>query len=776
MSTLAAVRERVVRWKGSPITAELAGIAVSFVVGLVFSRGIAFGKYAPFGIAAVAASPYHFMWAAAGGAMMGYLLPSPVLVPVRYLTCVLAAAAIRWTLHDMHRINRSQFAGPLAAAGPLLATGGAMVMLNGSSANTAALYLAEGLLGAGGCWFFQRVWELLGRNGLRSLTQPDLAGVTVFLCVAALAVSDVTFYGVSLGRIGAILFVLYAGRYGGVSAGAVAGITAGTTMSLSTVGLSPISGVYALGGLLAGIFSPFGKWASALAFAVAGLTAGLHVGAEQDLSGIYEVAAAMVLFMVIPAGGRVASLFSAPGDTLRESGLRENMVMRLRRASQALSQVSQSVETISGKLSRLCAPDPQGVYVKAASKTCQHCGLKPYCWEREYHSTIESLESLTDTLRKEGQVEKREMPGYLQDRCARLPELVKNINNAYQEYLAREAAELRAGQVREVAVSQFGITARLLEDLAHETGEMDHFDYESARRVGEVLRQSGILPVEVCCRIDRYDRMTVEAEASRGDRARMNKGTLCRELSQACGRDFSAPQITMDGDRCRIALSERPVYKATHGAAQHICGGGSLCGDSYSVFSDEYGHEIAIISDGMGTGGWAAVDGAMASGIMESLLKSGIGFQCALQLTNAALLARSGDESLATLDVLSLDLHTGKAVFYKAGSPVSFVRRGGKGQEVEAPSFPIGILGEAEFARAEVQLEPGDMIAMVSDGITACGCEWVCGMLEEWPGGDPGELAKRLVQQARERRTDGHDDDITALVMVMEERSAVKRP
>ncbi len=771
MSTLAAVRKKVYRWKESPVITELAGVLGSFVAGLLFSRAMAFGKYAPFGVAAAAAATYHYMWAAAGGAMMGYLLPSPILIPVRYLTCVLAAAAIRWTLHDLHRISRNQFTGPLAAMGPMLATGGAMVMINGSMTSTAAFYLAEGLLAGGGCWFFQRIWNLPQNGGLRSLTQPDLAGVTVSVCVLALSVADVTFFGVSLGRIAAVLFTLYAGRYGGISAGAVAGIASGAVMGLSTVGLSPLSGAYALGGLMAGVFSPLGKAASAAAFVIANAAASLQAGIEQTMSGFYETAAASIIFVILPAGGRIAALFSSPGETLKSSGLRKTVVMKLENASRALSEVSQSVDKISQKLSQMCAPDMEGVYVRAVSKTCRRCGLKPYCWEREYHATIEALETMTEPLRRNGQIERKEVCGYLQNRCARLPELIQNINASYQEFLARDAAEIRAKQIREVAVSQFGITSQLLKDLAIETEEFDHFDYEAARRVGEVLRQAGILPLEVCCRVDPFDRMTVEAETARGDRARFHKGFLTREISRTCGRDFTPPSVTIIGDQCRILMSERPALKVIHGASQHICNGGSLCGDSFSVFCDDSGHQMAIISDGMGTGGRAAVDGAMAASIMENLLKSGIGYQCALRLTNAALLAKSGDESLSTLDLVSVDLYTGHTIFYKAGAPVSFIRSNGACREIEASSFPAGILGDADFAKVETDLAPNDMIVLVSDGITACGTEWVCKMLEEWPGGDPGALAAQLIEAARKKRTDGHDDDITALVLVIESRT-----
>ena len=59
-----------------------------------------------------------------------------------------------------------------------------------------------------------------------------------------------------------------------------------------------------------------------------------------------------------------------------------------------------------------------------------------------------------------------------------------------------------------------------------------------------------------------------------------------------------------------------------------------------------------ILSDGMGTGPRAALDSAMASGLMARLVKAGFGFQSALRLVNSSLLLKSRDESLATLDIV----------------------------------------------------------------------------------------------------------------------------
>ena len=61
----------------------------------------------------------------------------------------------------------------------------------------------------------------------------------------------------------------------------------------------------------------------------------------------------------------------------------------------------------------------------------------------------------------------------------------------------------------------------------------------------------------------------------------------------------------------------------------------------------------------MGTGGRAAVDAAMASGLFSKLVKSGLGFDTALRIVNSALLAKSEEESFATLDLACFDFYTG---------------------------------------------------------------------------------------------------------------------
>ncbi len=227
----------------------------SFLAGMVCSRGLMFGKYAPFGVAVAAAVPRGGLWAGAMGAFLGYLIPSPVYVPARYAAALVAVTAIRWALSELKSVNTHPLFAPAAAFLPLLLTGMTMVFLNGSISYTAALYVAESFLGAGSAYFLRRSANLLtglGADGQeRSWARAavfdagDMAAVSVSVGILLLAFSEVSVMGVSVGRILMVLLVLCCARAGGISGGAVAGVAAGAIQGLATAGLSYLT---ALGG------------------------------------------------------------------------------------------------------------------------------------------------------------------------------------------------------------------------------------------------------------------------------------------------------------------------------------------------------------------------------------------------------------------------------------------------------------------------------------------------------------------------------------------------
>ena len=88
---------------------------------------------------------------------------------------------------------------------------------------------------------------------------------------------------------------------------------------------------------------------------------------------------------------------------------------------------------------------------------------------------------------------------------------------------------------------------------------------------------------------------------------------------------------------------------------------------------------------------------------------------------------------------------------------------------MQTNSLPVGILGGVSFEKSAVTLREGDWIVMVSDGAIAGSYDWLVSELEHYEGQDPQEFSERLLREARRRRDDGHEDDITVIAILLEE-------
>lgn len=261
--------------------------------------------------------------------------------------------------------------------------------------------------------------------------------------------------------------------------------------------------------------------------------------------------------------------------------------------------------------------------------------------------------------------------------------------------------------------------------------------------------------------------MTVEIRTGLMKRL-INRSELLKTVSSVCGREFDPPTVVSNDRGNLITLSEKAVFAIDYGIAQHSRRGAKICGDSGDIFTDGRGSAVMILSDGMGTGGRAAVDSAMASGLMAQLIKAGFGYDCSLKMVNSAMLFKSVDESLATIDAANIDLFTGRIDMYKAGAAPTVIRQRGYTGKAECASLPAGILREVKFDCAGVNLAKGDIVVMMSDGVSADGVEWISREIGQWQGDSAQQLAERLADMALRRAEAGHEDDITVMVAILE--------
>ena len=732
------------------------------------ARGATLGELSPFGASFVAAIPFPYMPAGMLGAALSYLFSSP-LSSFRYIAVVISVGAIRWVLNELKKLSDSRFFAPCAAFIPIFATGIALTFSAKSEMSEVYECLIEGMIAAAGAYFISRTAALFeSKRALSGFSQQELSCLSMTGCILLLSLSRVQIASVSVGRLLAVLLVLLFARYGMVRGGSIAGIATGVVFALSDNDLIFLGAGYSLAGLTGGLFAPMGKVAvifSAL------LSNTMFAFASPDrslvLSVAVETAIASGVFLLIPKdfGNFLSAIFSDDAVRTSEEAVRRNVTMRLRHCSKALDNVSSCVNAVSDRLGRLYEPNADWVYDRAADYTCKSCGLRAYCHEKEKALTTDDFRRLTPMLKERGFVKEADITDNFVKRCCKVSELAHSVNRAYREYLSLEAARRRITQVRSVVAGQFAGLSDILHDLSVEFETVEGYDELAAERVIEGLSAEGLSVADCSCRKSAVGGMTVELELAVGHKTALSGSLLRDGVSRACGRIFEPPVLSFEGDRARAVLSEMPLYDLEIGSAQHVCDNGELCGDCLNYFDNGEGSMVAMLSDGMGSGGRAAVDANMAVNIMTKLCKAGLSHDCSAAVVNASLMIKSEEESLATLDMLSFNRFTGRAELMKAGACTTYVRKNHKLYKKELPSLPLGILNEARLCKEDVVLSEDDMIVMVSDGVLTGSPEWTERMILSWDEGSAEALAAALVEEARKRRMNDHDDDITAIAM-----------
>jgi len=743
-------------------------VTTHFMVALLaaFSaRGIVLSKLLPFGISFLGGCTLTFTPAVALGAFISYFIPAVGNAGFRYIAALFAVLAVKLLLSNFKKIVNNPLFLCLIS---FLATFFTGMTLAKSGDMPVTDVFAEGLLCAAGTFFIAKSFRAIGKFSV-GFSVDELAALLLTASVILIGLYDFTLFSISLGRVLGLFAILAAAKYGGIIAGSVCGVTVGYAFVLT--GMAPILGItFAMSGLMAGIFALLGKYAQ-IAVVIIFSFIGTAAGGEVELISrtIAETLLACGLFCALPKqiGVSFGKMFSSHPHFAIPEGIKRSLTMRLEMASDALKDVSGTVEQVASQLAKINTPDFGSVISSIEQEACAGCKFRMHCWESRKDSTIDAVIDMTKAIKNSEESLENAVSEEFRGRCLRISKLAAVTFKKYSEYTSSIAAENRIDEVRSVVTDQFNGISDMLHDLSRDFNSDEQFDNVIAENAAAALKSLDIRVDEAGCRIDKFGRMTLEFKLKNTRDLIINKLNVMKLLSITCERDFDIPNISEIGNDIYIVLTEFATLTVDYGAEQIVAGESTMCGDAYKCFNDGRGRFIMVLSDGMGTGGRAAVDGAMACGLMTRLIKAGFGYDCSLKFLNSSMLFKSTDESLATVDVACIDLFTGQTELYKAGAAPTIIRRSGKTGKAQSTSLPAGILRDIGFDKAVVKCKAEDIIVMMSDGAVSEGTDWIRAEIEAWREGSAQDLAERLCECAKRRRTDNHEDDITVMTAIL---------
>ena len=727
-------------------------------VGLVLAMARILGEPAPFGVALAAALPFPLVLPGAMGAAAGYLIKGGMGKSFALMGALLLTASARWVAGPRWEKHRG-WMGPLLAGGMIFLTGVAPMLYGSPLFYDVVMWVTQVVMGAASASFLERGAAVL-RRGRPPADRLDATALTVMGALLLMGLDSAAAGGVTLGRAAAVTAVLSAARMGGEGLSSGTGLVCGLAVGFATGDFPLAITVYGLGGMLAGIFSAFGRTGSTMAFlftygAIIAMTAG-------SLTGFVEVALGAFLFLMIPL-----PWFRLGAAMLRPAAADEEAVKlvveeRLRGAAGALRDVSQTTRDVARRLGELGGGELSAAYDRVAEELCVGCLYRLACWEEQYDGTIRTLARGMGQLRQGRAITGEQLLDGL-SRCQRREEIARLLTAEYRAWIGREDSRLASARTRSVVTDQFDGLALALEGIGESIGEVGAGDRVLAAKVKELFLDARMEPKSAVCWKNRQGRTIIKVTVPRYKMTRAVPAELMRELSAITDLRFEYPVLSDGGQWARYTFYEHAPYAAEYGACQIISGGNKLCGDSYRFLTLEGGAAHMVLSDGMGSGGGAAVDSTMAAALITRLLEAGLSYQSALHLVNSALSVKGGEESLATVDGVRIDLYTGRMELYKAGAAPTVAVREGRAVEIDSTSLPAGILSGVSFERSDLTLGLGDMVILLSDGATTQGSGWIAKMAVEEKPRDLNDFCRKIAATARLRRDDGREDDITVL-------------
>lgn len=596
------------------------------------------------------------------------------------------------------------------------------------------------------------------------------------------AARSVTVYGVSLAAFGAMFLTLYVCRRRGMIWGVAAGMISG-------LAYSPIfAPLFIFAALAAGaLWRVSAIFAATTAFSV-GVAWGLYVGGIGALTSLMPaLLAAALIFAVLDklffsatatAEAAKATVEATADETVYGCEIDRGMLnlakldaaeQRVKELCETFSDMSKFFYELGDRMRKPLAGDIKQICDNAFDACCGNCKNKDMCWEQNYTETISCVSAISSHVHREGKIESENIPRTLRDICERLPDITDEINHNCmlhtKQLLLCDKTEIFALDYE--AMSDLLAGAMSIEDSEYECCA------ELSGKICDALNEAQISVGSAVVYGSRKRKVMLGASSS--EVFHKQRKRILDIIGNVCGTPFEENGISELGDGTTVMLLSSTRRISTEFAMRSLMAGGedTFCGDTVRIFENGEDKFYSFISDGMGSGRDAALTSGICAMFMQKMLTAGNRCDSSLRMLNGFLRNKGGGsihECSATVDLMELDLVQGKAAFYKSGAAPTYVFRNGSLFKLRSKTVPVGIIRELDAKKISFDVGDGDVIVMVSDGVTQGKdeCPWLFDMLKRSIETEGLERTADLIVD-RARNENGEDDISVVIIKIKEE-------
>ena len=637
----------------------------------------------------------------------------------------------------------------------------------------------------------------------RAFSIEEVIGASLLLSVAVAAFRDITILGLSIRNILSILIVLVLGWKNGILIGTTSGVTIGVTLGIIAQNEPLIVATYALSGMIAGILNRFGKIGVIAGFLIGnGILLYISNGTMADLNLLKEALIASLGLLAIPkwVGINVEELIKS--DTMLPE-LNKRCLNQSKETINQLNMVSETIKDMADTYEEKNEKE-NDIYIKNRQAFITELlnnldGLEDNLLHEDMVKTENEIaNTLFDILLEKQEITDKDLlktfekfnnyiVQYSDEKISKhvnedVAQIVKAVNYAYKTSKSDFICEEKIKSNKKNIQAQLDGVSKAISSIAvkiEEEIKQDNDYIPEKKKIISALEVKDILidGIEINKNNDRFFidvYLMPESKISENTDVERIQKVLEKVLNEKMMlNEAKTKKLNKQGKRVFSYLSA-DKYIIQIGQAVKLKNDSPVSGDSLLQIRLNDGKFLLALSDGMGSGPEARKSSQIAIKMLERLLMSGFDKDTSIDLINTTIM-NANEEIFATLDIIIVDLYTGKIEFIKNGACPTYVKNKKKVQIVKSLSLPAGILNNINLTTYDKDIQNQDILVMCSDGILDSNVEyknkelWVKYVLEDIETVDCQKIADIIINEAIDNNYGIAKDDMSIMVCKLTE-------
>lgn len=740
-----------------------AKILLSFSGGIICSIPYFLGSFSPFAAALPAALNSAFSIACALGAILGIFVFQSGISAFRYFATVLTSTAILHICIYYLGLKKENFLRPLCPGICSLIVNLAFLFSQKLSADLIFSALTETALTVLAVPVFS--------VGVEQIFSRKLSEDSLYEKHLAFAIITVTILTGQLRGIGILgefftVFIFWGGTLfftfkKSFFASALTAVCAAFVLALSGEA-DFMCAALALCGCICPLINAKSRYVTAIIsviLCVAGCAFGEYTDFFPALPATVLAAAVMSFIPSKIFQNRLNPSAQTVADTIA-------VPIQAKEISAAVENLGDCVNAVRKTLRPLVTPELSKVLFNTGKRVCDSCDLKESCINSIRKESNAHYKKIALAL-EENRLDFSAFPDNFKSTCYLSEQMLNSMKQAYFVYCTNLNSNNKISRFQEITGNQLKNFGSIIAPLCATAVNAGAVTSKNSRACAACAEKFGIeiKSARLCTNKAGHEYFNLSFEKPKDN---FNVTKLTENMRRETGFELDFPTLIQKDDIYTLIFKQKAKVSFKIAAAVKPASPQGVSGDYYRSFKDSFSRQVILLSDGMGTGTRAAVDSAFTCETFCNLLKSGLDVKTTAAAVNCAMLMKSTDESLSTVDLVIADPILSNLQIYKCGAAPSFILKSGKVSVLEAESAPIGILDNVDMAKSEIDLSKGDIYLTVSDGITGDSWGWISAELKSYKADSPTDLAKHILQCACDRKLGKRADDMTVIALMVE--------